>query len=277
MRQSSYFRRVAGVVDGQPLQPARSLYASFPSVPSPATIMETTQGDTIRPPAVHSKIRPVTAAGEGPPQPQSAQTLSPRTTSSTSLQTQIAPVESHLAPALKSAPRPVPVQSIQQRQFVSQIAEASRMPKPIGPPPKATVIDPTLADAVAPTILSGIRPSARPTTSDSVQRPSVEAPPARDMAEKASVAAPDVRKPASESWKFPIRLQPPAPGQAESTAPFADAGGAKIHIGSLEIKITPPPTQPPPSQAASPVRKAPAVQAKSISREFATFGLAQGY
>jgi hypothetical protein len=177
------------------------------------------------------------------------------------------------------AQRPTPMEPAQR----PTPKEPSRWPTPVEPARFPTSVAPTLAEPATPVILSQKMPSEpakaadHQTPSRSVRPQSAEPQSAREFAEKKGLVTPDVRRSPTKPLHIPIPLEPPVPEQVPSAAQLTSAAGSKIHIGSLEIKITPPPSQPPPSQAPLPVRKAPAVPAKSLSREFATFGIAQGY
>ena len=162
---------------------------------------------------------------------------------------------------------------VQPRQPASHAAKALRTPMRIEPlrrqkltEPLGTVasINPPLEAVAVPKNLSGPMPS------DSTKVVS------KPLAEKTGASKPAVRP-----LPAPIRIAPQALEQVgsavESTTQFRGVPGGTIHIGSLEVKITPPPPPPPPMQAPPPIPRKSAVSSKPISREFATFGIAQAY
>jgi hypothetical protein len=104
--------------------------------------------------------------------------------------------------------------------------------------------------------------------------------PDRGFVEKAVALKPAVPTSASPTPNTPPRINPPArkqtqPGKESPTSP--NSPGGTIHIGSLEVRITPLPPPPAPIPVPPPVHPRPAASPQPISRGFATFGMAQAY
>jgi hypothetical protein len=286
MRQASYFRRLAGLVEGPTIRPPRVIFGSLPSAAEPAVIRETplaaplqqpmapgeqqdvrTSSETqrikvIHPPAAQSKVQLVEASLETPSQP-----ASPKTPAFPAMRKEPSPAASQVF----SAPQPTPVAPPSRegfRQAEWTVEASGQVPPPdfqtVQDREMPTPIQPPLKDTAAPKKLS--RPT--PITSVALR--------GREAAEKTAVSQKAVRE-----FQAPRRVEPPAlregRGKGKEPAEHTGASGGSVHIGSLEIKIAPPPPTPPSKPAPVPVPSPPAVSRKTISREFRTFGAAQSY
>lgn len=230
------------------------------------------------PPVAESKGRPV-ATLETARQPQPIQTPSPETLPVPALQRNGEPsagpplsdqesTRSSHPFQIHTKPAPAAQTPIQPRRLRVLEFKALETPKSIGP---------TLANAAAPECLSVPTPSELPgrvgipATPVSFPRSSAGARPSMDTEERTVASKRNCREPEHQLTAIPISVEPLARDQDR----HADAAGGTVHIGSLEVKITPLPPAPPPSQAA--VRRAPVVSSKPLSREFPTFGIGQAY
>lgn len=308
MRRSSYFRRTAGCVEGQTLCPPRLLFAHLPSIAGPAEVAgmpqrneiqqpilegegpsvapasETTQRDAPRQPVAASKDLPMAAALDTLPQPQPIQTHSPKTLPEPARQREADPSVNPPFSAQRTTrssqpwqthaePSPAAETPIQPRRLAVLEAETGETPKPI---------EALLQNAAAPEWLSVSRPSdlpgrvGIPTTSGSFPQSSTGARPRVNTVERTAASKQNFQAPEDQPATVPMWVEPPAREKdrnaAGNRAEHAGAAGGTVHIGSLEVKITQLPS-PPASQAASPVRRTPAISSKPLSKEFPTFGI----
>jgi len=245
---------------------------------------QTPQSDAIDHPAPQGEAQSIGAPSEA--LPLSTQTPSPQATSSSprprttspSLQDRASQEPTVEPPARRRPPvsttnQPLEtIGSIESPPLKKAAAKNIPWPKPSGSPGEPGIpaipvsrrgrFAEASPSADAQGMTGGLQPDARDSASPTRVKP------------RASPQPP-------EPFSAPMHAEPQAlhQGRTSVKSPADTTGGdsGRVHIGSLEIRIIPAqPTQPRP-QTPPPVRSAPAVPSKSISRTFPTFGLAQAY
>jgi len=298
MRHGSYFRRIAGLVEGPTIRPPRLIFGSLPSVAEPAVISETRQAAPIQQPIAPTETEDL--SGMAPSGTRRIEGIQPLLAKSkvqleeTVFETpsQPTPLKGYSVPPLRDEPTPAtsrvfsaseraPVLPPSREDFrpAEWTVEASRplrppatpaakdreMPTPLQPPLREA---PARKKLPAPIPADSPRIPGIPVTSVSLK--------GRETAERTSLSQTMARE-----FEPPRRVVPAAfregRNQGKDPAEHPSGAGGSVHIGSLEIKIAAAPPAPPPKPAPAPVPSAPAVPRRTISREFPTFGAAQAY
>jgi hypothetical protein len=247
--------------DAAPPQP-------MPSMPPPVVATE------IEPSAVDGKTTPT----DEPPSTARAPDMKPELTVASPAPDETqppAPVIADSVAPLSAAPPRLQRKSAPQRQAPSAhtatpwpirvatpVAKPPAAERPLPPTDGTAALVPSDSTAVPPPIAPQHRPAAKPAA------PSIPSSPAR------------AEPPAAEAVHIPA--SPPAIAPQQQRAPAlpprlrpAEPAGTTVRIGTIEVKVAPPPA--PPSPASPPSPPARAAPQPALSRGFASpFGLRQG-
>lgn len=281
VRQNSYFRRLAGSVDVRSLKPPAQIFGAFPSIAERIAPHEVHPAEMIAEPEKLDKMAESTLPIpiELPTRlglPLTGQPVDSKGRPETPTQVTIpeqarSQRERSARPAAKPAsaeemlerPNSFPNSSGRsgQKADAADSRTQSELPQSIAYEFRTAVERPTLEHEF---IEPGVRTIRQPRTPGTTER---------RAASSSGLVMSDANR--SEAATPGPRREEGRPQNGPRTA-AQTASAAKVHIGSLEIRITPPLPETP-TRTPQPMRRTAAESPRPLSREFATHGMAQAY